>query len=264
MVSRHNALTADQLSYVIRQRRPPVNVTLPERWLSMLTGAALAAFAFRGFRRRSPASAAAAMASAVLFYRGATGHCHLYQAAGINRRKGTGRWADLGSDTRARLGGSAGLLVEESISIRRRPSDVYRFWRQLENLPRVLSHLESVTLRADGTSHWRVRGRAGIELWWDARIINDIPDTLIAWQSLEGAPVATAGSVHFTEAGSGTVVRVRFQYAPPAGRIGALVAGMLGDDPSTTLRDDLRRLKALLEAQAAISDPRYSPAPPSA
>jgi uncharacterized membrane protein len=258
----HHSSSGDQLSDRPQQQRSSqINLGATERWLSVLAAGALAAY---GLRRRSPAGGAAAMAAAALLHRGATGHCNLYQALGVNRAKGTGVFAELGSDTRARLGGRAGTLVEESITIRRPASDVYAFWRQLENLPGVFSHLASVTVRPDGTSRWVAKGPAGMTMQWEARVINDIENRLIAWQSLEGSTVATAGSVNFTDTGLNTFVRVRLQYDPPAGKVGAQIASWLGDDPASAIRDDLRRLKVRLETNTEISAPRYSPSPPTA
>ena len=261
------SLTGDQLSYVLDRRDQNVNVGSVERWASMVAGSALAGYALK---HRSASGGLAALASAVLLYRGATGHCHAYEAAGVNTAthtggKGTGRIAGQGSDTRERLGGSAGVIVEEAVTIGRAVSDVYRFWRRLENLPRFMHHLESVTVNPDGTSRWVVKGPAGIPVTWDARVINEVEDSVIGWQSLEGSMVATAGSVNFARSGSdSTTVRVRFQYDPPAGKLGARVAEFLGEDPAATVREDLDRLKELLEQGSSATAARYSPAPPTA
>jgi len=243
-----------------------VNVGKAERWMSVLAGGALAGVALRS---RSPAAAAAAIAAAALVWRGATGHCDVYQAAGMNTARGRTRngrgprtRADFDSDTRARLGGQRGIVVEESVTIRRDIDDVYRFWRQLDNLPRFLTHLESVNFRPDGTSHWVAHGPAGMRMEWDARIINEVENDVIGWQSLEGSQVATAGSVHFSESKLGTTLRVHFQYDPPGGRFGAAVAALFGEDPARAVRDDLRRLKRILENEDSVRVPRYSPVPP--
>lgn len=227
-----------------------VNVGRFERWLSLAAGGALAAYALR---RRTTASGVAALAAAELIYRGATGHCHAYQALGINHadghasERGTGVIADRGSDTRHRLGGRRGIRVEESVTINRPVSQVYRFWRDLENLPRFMRHLESVAVRDEGVSHWVATGPAGTRVEWDARIINDVENKVIGWQSLDGSTVATAGSVNFDETGRGTVVRVNLQYNPPAGKLGSTVAWLLGEEPTLQIREDLRRFKALVE-----------------
>lgn len=228
-----------------------VNVGRAERLLSMLAGGALAAY---GLRRRETAGGVAALAGAALLYRGSTGHCHVYEAIGVDtahrgaRERGTGIIADRGSDTRQKLGGRRGIHVEESVTINRPVGEVYRFWRDFENLPKFMRHLESVATREAGISHWVAKGPGGMKVEWDARIINEVDNKVIGWQSLEGSMIATAGSVQFDETERGTRVRVHLQYNPPAGRLGAAVAWLFGEEPSIQVRDDLRRFKALLEA----------------
>ena len=227
-----------------------VNVGRIERWISLVAGGALAAYAIK---RRTPAGGMAALAAGELMYRGATGHCHMYQALGINHADGhaseygTGVIADRGSDTRRRLGGRRGVHVEESVTINRPVAQVYRFWRNFENLPRFMRHLESVAVREEGVSHWVAKGPAGTRVEWDARIINDVENKVIGWQSLDGSMIATAGSVNFDETGRGTVVRVNLQYNPPAGKLGSTVAWLFGEEPTLQIHEDLRRFKALLE-----------------
>ena len=160
---------------------------------------------------------------------------------------GTGVIADRDSDTRRRLGGLAGIHVEEAVTVSRPPFEVFRFWRNFENLPRFMNHLRAVSQREAGISHWVARGPAGMNVEWDARIINEIDGRLIAWQSLEGSEVSTAGSVNFRETPRGTEVRVHLQYSPPAGRLGAAVARLLGEEPTVQIHDDLRRFKQLIE-----------------
>ena len=228
-----------------------INVGRVERWLSMVAGGALAAYALK---RREVPGGAAAIAGAALLYRGATGHCDVYQALGINHRdvtareKGTGVIADRGSDTRAQLGGLRGIHVEESATISRPLPELYRFWRNFENLPQFMEHLEAVAAREEGISHWVAKGPAGMQVEWDARIINEVENKVIGWQSLAGSTIATAGSVNFDEDPHGTRVTVHLQYNPPGGKLGAAVAKMFGEEPNQTIREDLRRLKQLMEA----------------
>jgi uncharacterized membrane protein len=151
------------------------------------------------------------------------------------------------ADTRTQLGGSRGILVDEAVTIRRPVADVYQFWRRFDEFPRFMSHLVSVTTVDGGLSRWVARGPAGTTVEWDARIINEIENELIAWQSVEGSTVATAGSVHFTGDSRGTMVRVRLQYNPPAGKAGAAVAWLFGEEPGSQVREDLRRVKQLME-----------------
>ena len=232
-----------------------VNVSRVERWLAMVAGGALAAY---GLKRRGAPGGAAAIAGAALLYRGATGHCDLYQALGVNRAygrvngnafrgDGTGRIADRGSDTRAQLGGHRGIHVEESVTIDRPISELYRFWRNFENLPHFMEHLESVAMREEGISHWVAKGPARMRPEWDARIINEVENKVIGWQSLEGSMISTAGSVNFDEDIQGTRVTVHLQYNPPGGKAGAAVARIFGEEPSQTIREDLGRFKQLME-----------------
>ena len=86
----------------------------------------------------------------------ATAHCDVYEMLGMNT-------AGTGQDTRRALGGSAGIIVEESVTINRSASELYRFWRNLENLPRFMSHLESVERITDTLSRWRAKGPGGNE-----------------------------------------------------------------------------------------------------
>src|SRR5258705_2769841 len=227
-----------------------VNVGRVERWLSMVAGGALAAYALN---RREVPGGAAAIAGAALLYRGATGHCDVYQALGVNhsdvhpaRREGTGRIADLGSDTRSQLGGRRGIHVEESVTINRPLTEPYRFWRNFENLPQFMNHLESVSVREEGISHWVAKGPARMPVEWDARIINEVQDKVIGWQSLEGSTISTAGSVNFDEAPNGTRVTVHLQYNPPGGKLGAGGPELFGEVPNQTVREDLRCFTKLL------------------
>jgi len=218
------------------------NVADVERWASALGGAALTAFAVKQLKDRSPAGVALAAAGTALIYRGATGHCPAYAAAGINTASGE-------DDTRAALSGARGVNLEEVVTINRSPSELFRFWRNFEQLPAFMEHLVSVRQTDQRRSHWVAKAPAGRTVEWDAEIINEIPDELIGWRTLDGADVISAGSVRFIGRGArGTEVRVRLQYQPPGGKMGAAVAWMFGEEPSQTIREDLRRFKQLMEA----------------
>jgi uncharacterized membrane protein len=221
------------------------NISEPERWGSMAAGVALAAY---GLSRRRGAGLVLALLGGYLVRRGMSGHCETYEMFGINT-------AGTGGDTRQALGGSAGVNVEESVVINRPVSLLYRFWRNLENLPHFMSHLESVERVTDTLSRWRAEGPAGVTVEWNAEIHNEVPDKLIAWRSLEGSDVVSAGSVNFEEVGSGqgTRVRVRLQYSPPGGKAGAALAKLLGRDAATEIREDLQRFKQLVESDVPSS-----------
>ena len=216
------------------------NLSDVERWASLAAGAGLAAY---GLSRLKSNGWLYAGVGALLLRRGASAHCDLYEAVGINT-------ADTADDTRAALRGARGVNVLESVTINRPIELLYRFWRNLENLPQFMRHLASVEKVTDTISHWRANGPAGTTVEWDAEIFNEIPDKLIAWRSLEGSGVVSAGSVNFDSAagGRGTRVTVHLQYNPPGGKVGAALAKLFGADAETEIREDLRRFKQLLEA----------------
>ncbi len=141
------------------------------------------------------------------------------------------------------------LTVEHAITINRTPKELYRFWRNFENLPRFMQHLEAVTVLDEQRSHWKAKAPANTAVEWDAVITADEPNARIAWESTKDAQVANAGFVTFTPApgGRGTEVRVRLRYLPPAGKLGAAVAALLGQNPDQQVHEDLRHLKEMIE-----------------
>ena len=219
------------------------NISDVEKWLSIAAGTGLALY---GLSRRRPGAWMMAAFGGMLVQRGATGHCHVYEALGMNT-------AGTGEDTRRALGGAAGSHVDESVTINRPVEELYRFWRNLENLPQFMSHLEHVERVTDTLSRWRAKGPAGAAVEWNAEIINEVPNQVIGWRSIEGSDVVSAGSVNFDDLGPGrgTRVRVRLQYSPPGGKVGAAVAKLLGRDAATEIREDLQRFKHLVETGQA-------------
>lgn len=215
------------------------NISDTERWLSLAGGAGLTMY---GLSRGRAAGWILAGLGALLVRRGMRAHCDVYQALGIST-------AGTAGDTRQALGGTAGVIVDESVVINRPISELYRFWRNLENLPRFMSHLESVERITDTLSRWRAKGPMGSSVEWNAEIINEVPDRVIGWRSIEGSDVVSAGSVNFEESavGRGTRVRVRLQYSPPGGKFGDALARFFRVDAATEIREDLRRFKQMVE-----------------
>jgi uncharacterized membrane protein len=209
-----------------------------ERWSALAAAAAMIGY---GVSRRSLPGLMLAAGAAPLAYRGATGHWPAGLESVIGRS----------GDTREALAGSRGINLRESVRLECPVDEVYRFWARLENLPTFMENLVSVDDLGGGRSHWVARGPGGVRVEWDAEIINEIQNKVLAWRSLPGGDVVSAGSVTFTPARAGdrgTQLTVSLQYAPPAGKLGKLVASAFGREPSQTIREDLRRLKQLLEA----------------
>jgi uncharacterized membrane protein len=156
----------------------------------------------------------------------------------------------LDADSARKLKGprAAGIDVTRTITLQRTPEEVYRFWRDFENLPRFMDHLKTVHV-VDGRSHWSARGPLGTSIEWDAEIVEDRPNELISWRSVPGADVQNQGSVQFRGApgGRGTEIVVTLRYEPPAGMLGAAVAKLFGEEPGQQVAGDLRRFKQVME-----------------
>jgi uncharacterized membrane protein len=220
-----------------------VNVGNTERWLSLAGGAALALYALK---RRSPASLALAAGSAALIGRGATGHSPVYKRLRVDT-------ADPNAVRQNELAAvlpSRKLEADRAYTIMRPRHELYQFWRNLENLPQFMEHLESVTVMDDGRSHWVAKAPIGKPVSWDAQITEDVEDRIIAWRSLPDSVVENSGQVHFSDApeGRGTMVRARILYSAPGGKTAEEIARLFGKAPSQQLRDDLRRFKQVMEA----------------
>jgi uncharacterized membrane protein len=229
---------------------PRQNVATVERIGSVAIGTALVTY---GLRRRGPGGIAAALLGGVFIQRGTTGHCYVYQALNVStgsaeavldrpvRPDVTGRSATVNA--------RKAIKVERNVTIQRPREVLYAFWHNFENLPRFMEHLVSVKVLSPTRSHWVARGPAGLTVEWDAELVNDIPNTLIAWKSLPGADVPNAGSVHFTElpANRGTMVKVEMDVEIPAGKLGLAIAKIFGEDPDREVREDLRKFKQLME-----------------
>jgi len=222
-----------------REEQAFENVSDGERQLSSLVGAGIM---LAGLMKRSWSGLAMTLVGAALVGRGVTGHCMLYAALGTNTN-------EVG---RRKVKTAGAIKVEKSLRIECPPDELYRYWRNFENLPQVMSHLESVEVVNERLSHWVVKTLpiGGPKVEWDAQIINEVENELIGWRSLRGADVDNAGSVRFrrTDDDKGTELTVTLQFDPPGGRLGALVAKIFGEDPQEKIEEDLQRFKESMEA----------------
>ena len=201
----------------------------------MISGAAGGALLLLGLRKRGVLGLGMAAVGGYLAYRAATGNDPVMAAAGLS-----------GNATAAKP-----IFVEHSVVIDRPAQAVYDFWRKLENLPQIMSHLESVTTLDEKRSRWVAKAPLGTHVEWEAEIVNDKPGQRIGWHSLPGATVDNAGSVQFESLPSGgTRVHVALSYRPPAGPLGAAVAKLFGEEPSQQIAEDLQKFKAAFEGSA--------------
>lgn len=226
------------------------NISQFERWASLAGGVVLGLY---GFTRRSFGGLLLGATGGWLVYRGATGHCPVYQALGISHAD-----ASAPSGASGVLSLATPIHVERTIAIDKTPEDVYCTWREFENLPHFMNHLESVAKTGPGRSHWVAKAPLGTRVEWDAEVINDQENRLIAWRSLGDSAVSNAGMVRFEplDGGARTELHVRLEYNPPAGVIGATFARLFGQEPAQQVDADLKRFKEMLEAGDLPVEPR--------
>lgn len=246
--------TAGQEERTSRRDDTNINVGSTERNISIVAGAALGLIALS--RPLSLRGLVCAGLGGALIYRGVKGNCALYSALGIDTHHKSSDEPSADPSTYFHRG----IHVEESITIDKPAEELFRFWRNLENLPQIMDHLKEVKVTGEKTSHWVAKAPLGFSVEWDAQIINEEPGRLIAWQSVGDAMVDNSGSVRFIEGERGTEVRVVFDYLPPAGQIAAMIAKLFGKEPSQQVHADLKRFKQMMEtgevASSAEGEPR--------
>jgi uncharacterized membrane protein len=211
------------------------NVSSTERWLSLFGGVTLATYGITNGRLIPT------LLGGFLVCRGSTGHCPVSQALGVSASDATAK--------NSVIAARHGTRADATIVVRKPAVEVYDFWRDFENLPKVMTHLIDVDTTNNGESRWMARGPLGLEVQWEAKITADEPGRLIAWKSLGGSDVDTAGSVHFTSlpGGRGTEVHVQLKYDPPAGKVGSAIARLFGENPRRQLEEDLERFRVAIE-----------------
>ena len=216
------------------------NVSETERLVSAVGGGLLTAY---GINRGDILGVLLSVLGGSLMLRGATGHCHLYDAMGVD----TSVQGD--NDSPFTKGRTGKIHVKKSITINKSTAELYSFWRDFENLPQFMNHLESVKKIDDKRSHWVAKAPLGTTVEWDAEITSERENERIGWQSVENSEVPNSGVVEFLPTSTrGTEVKVTLTYEPPAGYLGSLVAKLFGEEPNQQVAEDLRRFKSLMEA----------------
>ena len=205
------------------------NVGDNERLVSAIAGSGLITY---GVSKGGLFGTALSLIGGGLLYRGATGHCHLYSAVDKTTAEDV----------------STRVHVQKSVTINKSQAELYQFWRNFENLPQFMNHLESVTVLDDKRSHWKAKAPLGYTVEWDAEATGEVANERISWHSVEGSEITNSGVVEFLPTvNRGTEVRVTLTYEPPAGKLGEWVAWLFGEEPSIQVAEDLRRFKSLME-----------------
>jgi uncharacterized membrane protein len=200
----------------------------------LLVGAVGGGLALAGARRRDALGAAISLAGLALLSRGATN-----------------------TELRRLLGGGGrrGIDVQKAINIGAPLDDVFAFFTNYDNFPRFMSHVREVRDTGEGRSHWVVDGPAGVPVEWDAVVTRLEPNEVLAWKSVPGSVVKSAGVIRFGQNDDGTTrVDLKMTYNPPAGAIGHAASKLLRADPKKQLDDDLARAKTFLETGTPAHD----------
>ncbi|HEY8781431.1 MAG TPA: SRPBCC family protein [Mucilaginibacter sp.] len=213
-------------------RSDAINLTWPERYVSIAAGVKLAFSGIRNLFKNPFSSILKLGAGGYLLNRGITGHCELYSQMGKNTT------------------GPVNINIRSSFTIDKPRSEVYTFWRKLDNLPLFMNHLESVEVLDNDRSHWVLKLPAGIaKVSWDAEIVHDVPGELIGWSSLPGSIIDNAGKVRFRDSfdDQGTLVDVVISYQPPAGGLGASLAHVLNPVFKNMVDADVQNFKQYMD-----------------
>jgi len=218
--------------------------------LSCLFGAGMFISSYLPYLRRSGGGNMLAGMGAILFFEGIKGYCAVDCSPGSSELQ----QSNTNSLGRRKVPTDHAIKIQQSIIVTRSAAELYQFWRNLENLPTILSHLHSVRVINDQLSHWMIESvPGGPMIEWDAKIINEVPNNRIGWSTLQGSDIDNAGSVVFETMpdGNSTQITVTLQYVPPAGRLGAAIINLLGQDPEKKIAEDLQHFKEQMETKVS-------------
>lgn len=204
----------------------PINISRNERILSLVGGSYLL------YKSVTDKSTIKALTAGYLIYRGSTGHCPVNQAMGINE-------VELTND----------VNIKTSVTVNKPRDQVYNFWRNLENLPIFMKHLNEVRTLDDRTSEWEAKVPGGIgTITWQSEIVEDIPGEFISWISLPNSTIENVGSVRFNDAGRfGTEIHTDITYRAPMGTAGKRMAKLVNPFLSSIVKQDIRDFKRIIE-----------------
>src|SRR5947207_9166289 len=207
-----------------------LNVGQAERAASVIAGGALAAY---GLAKRNPVGIALALLGGAAILRGATGHCHIYEAMGAST-------APAEED----------VHIEDAVIINQPRAVLFEYWREFANLQQFVTGLESVIPIGDTRLHWVMTGPGGRRIAWDSDIIAEKKNALITWRTVPDSPVRHTAAVRFTTAphGRGTEVRMSVEFRGPGGKVSGGLSNIIGKAPEEMLHQTLRRFKQLMEA----------------
>jgi uncharacterized membrane protein len=206
-----------------------VNVSTPERILMVLAGGYLL---YRALKKDDKRKITEGITGGTMLLRGISGYCPAYDAI---------------ESTHA--GEGKNIVINTSLTINRPVKEVYNIWRQLENIPMFMKHLDSVTQTDAYISEWKAKipGGLGATVSWTAEILMDEPNQLLSWHSMPGSTVNNNGKIRFTDRGDSTDLEVTISYHAPMGKPGEAVAKLLTPLFESRLRKDIENFKEYME-----------------
>jgi uncharacterized membrane protein len=109
--------------------------------------------------------------------------------------------------------------------------------------------VSSVRILDELRSEWTALGPGDARIRWRSEVVDDRPNELISWRSIDHSPIEQRGSVRFVPApgDEGTEVHLELEYGPPPGTVGILVGRLLVGLTGEKMQEDLRNLKRLYE-----------------
>ena len=194
----------------------------------------------RAIRKRSLGSVVSGVIGADLLYRGVSGHCGLYEAAGLNTANTGKTGIEISPNS---------PQVEKSITIGRSCDELYIFWRDQQNLAQIHGHFAEVTPVDHITTHWRVKTPLRQSFEWDSVLTVEEPGKQISWMSLPGTHLPNEGTVTFRPAPAdrGTEVKLTQRFQPPLSLVSNAIAKAFRFVPGAITEKALRRFKSLAE-----------------
>ncbi|ASZ14032.1 SRPBCC family protein [Chitinophaga pendula] len=214
-----------------------INVSKEGRIASLLAGALVINKAIRQVDRKPLRSLFKLALGGYMVYRGLSGNCPI--SGWAKRRYGPHPHA---------------INIRTALLIDKPREEVYYFWRQLENLPLFMNHLQSVKETSTSGSHWVALGPGGIgTLEWDAEIVREEAGRLLGWRSLPGSEISTAGRITFKDAiGGGTEMEIMISYRPPAGYVGTSLAWIFNPAFQHVVEKDIQHFKSFMEQDHVV------------
>jgi uncharacterized membrane protein len=219
-----------------------INLTWPERYVSIIAGAKVGYSGFKSLFSNPFSSIVKIGAGGYLLTRGVTGHCELYNQ--IDKY----------------VGNPVNINIRSSFVIHKPRHEVYAFWRRFDNLPLFMSHLKSVELLGDDRSRWALKLPLGVaSINWEAEVVKDKPDEMIGWSSLPGSIIYNSGKVRFrdTTDGESTKVDVVITYQPPVGLVGASIGRILNPVFKKMVEEDVQNFKRYMDVDYATDTVNY-------